>query len=266
MVQELEDFGALARCWKPFFMVRVRVALALREDDGWRLWYSYTAFLPEFPDNFEPVSVETRTVRAFRELVALPNEAAAELAIAEALERPGSVASDAWTAELAPTNPNLTFEYEALHLNRFAGPKRLPALTAQWHNSQYRPLTSTKQLDQELQLHESPFDGFADLANALNIPVGLDDLNKRRFSEFVVIPPIELLFNLANEPHSELTNGELSLVFKAHPEVSTARLRLGLTRRKKRRSTPGPSASPAAYLRVRLFGWRRRWPASSTTG
>jgi hypothetical protein len=228
MVQELDDFGALARCWKPFFAMRVRVALALREDDGWHLWYSYTAFLPAPPDNPEPLSVETRSVRAFREFVPLPNAASVELAIAEVLERPGFVASEAWTAELARTNPHLSFEYEALHLNRFAGPTRLPALTAQWHNSQYRPLTSTKELDQELQLHESPSDGFADLAIALNIPVGLDDLNKRRFSEFVLIPPIELLFHLASEPHSELTSGELSLVFKSHPEVSTDKLRLGV--------------------------------------
>ena len=34
MVEELEEFGALARGWQPFFVMRVRVALALREDDG----------------------------------------------------------------------------------------------------------------------------------------------------------------------------------------------------------------------------------------
>jgi hypothetical protein len=228
MVQELEEFGALARGWKPFFVMRARVALALRQDDGWHLWYSYTAFLPELPENPEPLSVETRSVRAFREFLPLPDAASAELAIAEVLESPGVVASKAWTAELAPTNPHLTFEYEPLHPNRFAGPKRLPALTAHWFNSQYRTLTSTKELDQELHLHESPFDGFADLAAALNIPVGLDDLNRRRVSEFVLIPPVELVFQLTSDPHSELTNGELALVFKAHPDVRADKLRLGV--------------------------------------
>jgi hypothetical protein len=228
MVQELEDFGTLARRWKPFFMMRTRVALAMREDDGWHLWYSYTAFLSELPANHEPLNVETRSVRAFRELMPLPNVGSAELAIAEVLEKPGAVGVGTWKADLAPSNPNLSFEYEPLHLNRFAGPKRLPALTAQWHNPNYRTLASTKELDQELQLHESPYDGFADLAAALNIPVGLDDLNRRRFSEFVLIPPVELLFHVASEPHSELTNGELSLVFKAHPEFPTDKLRLGL--------------------------------------
>ncbi len=52
MIQELDDFGALARGWKPFFVMRVRIVLALREDDGWHLWYSYTAFLPDPPDTF----------------------------------------------------------------------------------------------------------------------------------------------------------------------------------------------------------------------
>jgi hypothetical protein len=45
MVWEIENFGALARSWKPFFVMRVRIALAVREADGWHLWYSYTAFL-----------------------------------------------------------------------------------------------------------------------------------------------------------------------------------------------------------------------------
>jgi hypothetical protein len=228
MGREIEDFGALASRWKPYFVMRVRIALALREADGWRLWYSYTAFLTELPSNPETLSVETRSIRAVREFTPLPTATAAGLAISEVLEKPGFLNAEAWTADLAPTNPHPTFEYEPLHLSRFAGNSRLPALTAQWHNPHYQTLTSTRELDQELQLHESPYDGFADLAAALNIPVGLDDLNRRRFSEFVLIPPIELLFHLASEPHSELRDGELSLVLKAHPEVSTDKLKLGV--------------------------------------
>jgi hypothetical protein len=210
---------------------------------------------------------------------------AAGLAISEVLEKPGFLTTEAWTADLAPTNPHPTFEYEPLHLSRFAGNSRLPALTAQWHNPRYQTLTSTKELDQELQLHESPYDGFADLASALNVPVGLEDLNRRRFSEFVLIPPIELLFHLASEPHSELRDGELSLVLKAHPEVSTDKLKLGV---KAFKQAGGPdrltlssasiSRDDSGFLRVKHklpassvprcrpeFGWNSMWRVLQVT-
>jgi hypothetical protein len=228
MDQALEAFGRQAQKWKQYFAMRVRVALALREDDGWHLWYSYTAFLPELAELGEPLSVETKTVRAFREFLPLPDETSADRAVTEVLETPGTMRRGDWVAELAPSVNHLSFEYEALHLGRFAGPRRLPALTAHWHNQYYQTLTSTKQLDQELQLHETPFDGFADLASALNIPVGLDDLNRRRFSEFVLLSPVELIFDLNVRTHSELKHGELSLVLKAHPAVPTDTLRLGV--------------------------------------
>ena len=228
MGREIADFGALARSWQRFFVARVRIALVVREADGWHLWYSYTAFLTEPPDKPEPLSVETRSIRAIRDFTPLPTITEAELAISDILERPGFLTTERWTAGLAPTNPHLTFEFEPLHLSRFAGNSRLPALTAQWHNPHYQTLASTKELDQELELHESPYDGFADLASALNVPVGLDDLNRRRFSEFVLIPPVELQFHLAIEPRSELREGELSLVLKAHPQVSTDKLKLGV--------------------------------------
>jgi hypothetical protein len=228
MDQALEAFGRQAQSWKRYFALRVRVALALREDDAWHLWYSYTAFLPEIPEMLEPLRVETKTVRAFREFLPLPDETSAGQAVAEVLDNPGTVRSGDWVAELAPSVGHLSFEYEALHLGRLAGPKRLPALTAHWHNPNYRTLTTTKLLDQELQLHETPFDGFADLAAALNIPAGLDDLNKRRFSEFVLAPPVELMFDLNSKSHTELKNGELALILKAHPAIQTDRLRLGV--------------------------------------
>jgi len=228
MAREIEDFGALARSWQRFFAIRVRVALALREEDGWHLWYSYTAFLADLPSNPEPLSVETRSIRAIRDFTSLSTTTEAELAVSEMLEKPGVLTTAAWTADLAPSNPHLTFEYEPLHPSRLAGNSRLPALTAHWHNPQYQTLVSTKELDQELQLHESPYDGLADLTAALNIPVGLDDLNRRRFSEFVLIPPVELLFHLANDPHSELRDGELSVVLKAHPGVSTDKIKVGV--------------------------------------
>jgi hypothetical protein len=44
----------------------------------------------------------------------------------------------------------------------------------------------------------------------------------------VLVPPVELLFDLSSEPHSELSKGELSLVLKAHPALATDKLRLGV--------------------------------------
>ena len=95
--------------------------------------------------------------------------------------------------------------------------------------------------------------------------MGLEDLNRRRFSEFVLIPPIELLFHLASEPHSELRDGELSLVLKAHPEVSTDKLKLGV---KAFKQAGGPdrltlssasiSRDDSGFLRV-----KHKLPASS---
>ncbi len=45
----LRAFINQAESWKNFMKVRIRVALAVREDGAWSLWYSYTAFLPEVP-------------------------------------------------------------------------------------------------------------------------------------------------------------------------------------------------------------------------
>ena len=62
MDKALAAFGRQAQSWSPFFATRARIALALREDDGWHLWYSYTAFLPEVPTTFEKLDVRTDTV------------------------------------------------------------------------------------------------------------------------------------------------------------------------------------------------------------
>lgn len=228
MDQALATFGKQAQIWKPFFLVRARISLALREDDGWHLWYSYTAFLPEVPATYEKLDVRTNTIRACRELVPIEDASTADRMIAELLESPGRVSIDGLDVELAPSTLHLSFEYEPLHLNRFAGPSRLPSLTMYWGNQQYRTFAETKQLDQELQLHHTPFDGFADLAQAMVIPVSFDDLNKRRFSELVLLPPVALLFDLNSEPRSVLSNGELSLVLKAHPALEADQLRLGI--------------------------------------
>jgi hypothetical protein len=228
MDQALAAFGRQAQSWKRFFVARARIALALREDDGWHLWYSYTAFLPEVPKTYEKFVVRTDTVRAFRELLPIEDAAASERLIAELLESPGRVLIDDFNVELGPSTKHLSFEYEPLHLSRFAGASRLPALTADWFNQNYRTFAETKQLDQELQRHDTPYDGFSDLALALGIPVGFDDLNKRRFSEVVLLPPVGLLVDATDQPRSELSKGELSLVLKAHPALPAERLRVGV--------------------------------------
>jgi hypothetical protein len=226
----LKAFIAQAHAWQPYLKARVRVGLALFTDGEWTLWYSYTAFLPDVPDTVDTFSVETPSIRAFRDVTVLNDENAAAAAIADILTSPETMKTEAWTVNLAPTIKHLQFEYESLHLDRFAGPRRLPALTAYWGNSRYRTIQAgeTKRIDQELQLHKQPFDGFVDLALALNIPVGFDELNKRRFSEFVLISPVDLIWDVSKEPRSELRNGELSLVMQTQPALSPDKLRIGV--------------------------------------
>src|SRR4051812_1035164 len=130
MDQALEAFGQQARSWSPFFVARARVVLAMREDDGWHLWYSYTAYLRELPTTFEKCDVRTENVRAFREVVPFGDAVNAERTITELLQHPGRIDVDGSNLELGPTTQHLRFEYEPLHLSRFAGPSRLPALTA----------------------------------------------------------------------------------------------------------------------------------------
>jgi hypothetical protein len=226
----LNAFIEQAEAWKGYLKIRVRVVLAVHTQGQWGLWYSYTAFLPDIPENVvDTFRLETPSVRAFRDVLVLDDEKATS-AISEMRDAPHILKSDSWTAMLAPTSEHLTFEYESLHPQRFAGPKRLPSLTASWHNQNYVQMSPSevKAIDQELQLHEEPYDGFADLALALNVPVGFDELNKRRFAEVVLISPIELMSDPKTEPHSELTRGKLSLVLKAHPALTPDQLQLGI--------------------------------------
>jgi hypothetical protein len=149
--------------------------------------------LAEVPESIEELTVEPASVRAFRDLFVFQNVREVATAIAKILNAPEVMEADAWSAKLAPTAAHLSFEYESLHLDRFSGPKRLPALTASWLNQNYTTIkpAKAKLIDQELQLHREPFDGFVDLAAALNIPMALDDLNKRSVSEFVLASPVD---------------------------------------------------------------------------
>jgi hypothetical protein len=232
----LEQFVSQTRAWKDYFSARVRVALAVLDDGQWDLWYSYTAFLPEVPDSVEILNVHTDSVRAVRDIVILNNKEV-EAEIAELQEAPGYLKTEEWSARIG-LSPHLHFAYESLHPDRFSGPRRLPALTVSLFNTNYRPFSpmQLKKIDQELQLHEQPFDGIADLAQTLNLPVSFDELNKQRFSEYVLVSPVDLLFDLKTEPHSDLKNGELSLVLKGHPALPPNKLRLGV--RAFRQKTP----------------------------
>jgi len=228
MNQALAEFGQQALSWKAFFVGRARIVLAMREDDGWHLWYSYTAFLRELPQTFEKCDVRTENVRAFREVVPFLDSVEAERAIKELMQHPGRMLVDGENLELAPTSHHLSFDYEPLHLSRFAGPGRLPALTVYWNNQHYQPFVRTKELDQELQRYETPYDGFADLAGALGIPVGFDDLDKKRFSEVVLLTPGTLQVDASENPRSELSKGDLSLILKAHQEFAPEEVKFGI--------------------------------------
>jgi hypothetical protein len=226
----LRAFVAQASAWRSFIRSRVRVGLAVFIDGSWSVWHCYTAFLPDVPEKVDTFTLETASIRAFRDFLVFRDENDVDAAIAEIRGASEVVNAVRWSIKLAPTAGHLQFEYESLHPDRFAGPKRLPALTALWTNTNYRTLRAaeTKAIDQELQLHREPFDGFADLAVALNIPLGFDELNKRRVSEFVLISPVELLLDRSKEPYSDLKNGQLSLVLRAPPNLTPEKLRFGV--------------------------------------
>ncbi|MFY9958095.1 hypothetical protein [Bradyrhizobium sp.] len=156
----LKAFVAQARAWQPYLKARVRIGLAVFNDRAWSLLYSYTAFLPNVPDSVDTFTVETASIRAMRDVTVLNDENAAA-AIVEILASPEVMKAAAWTINLAPTIKHLQFEYESLHLDRFAGPKRLPALTARWSNPHYQTIqeSETKRIDQELQRMSSPLTG-----------------------------------------------------------------------------------------------------------
>jgi len=226
----LATFVAQASAWKVYLRACVRIALSVFTDGQWAIWYSYSAFLPEVPDHVDAFTVETNSIRAFREVLIFRDESEVDAVLSDLSDQPEIVRSIGWSASLAPTAKHLQFEYESLHPDRFAGPKRLPALTAHWTNPHYKTLTAAqvKLIDHELQLYREPYDGFGDLAAALNIPTGLDELNKRRFSEFVLISPVELLLDSSKDPCSQLRNGALSLVMAAPPALSPENLRVGV--------------------------------------
>jgi hypothetical protein len=136
--EALRAFLARAAKWGPYLKARVRVALAVFTNGDWSIWYSYTAFLPEVPEKVDAFTLETASIRAFRDLVVLHDEKDVEAAIAELRDTPELVEACGWSMKLAASAGALQFEYERVHPDRFAGPKRLPALTAQWTNDGYR--------------------------------------------------------------------------------------------------------------------------------
>src|SRR5579885_2982094 len=95
----LKEFVEQAEAWKAYFLVRVRVVLAVQTEGSWSLWFSYTAFLPEVPEHVETFSLETTSIRAFRDVLLLDKNGA-EAAINEIRDAPETLRSDTWTVKL----------------------------------------------------------------------------------------------------------------------------------------------------------------------
>ncbi len=130
----------------------------------WRL--EPLVFLHSFPsgsaESVDTFNLETSSIRAFRDIRVFDDDTSFLAALNEMRDGAELLKTDTWSAPLAPTMKHLTFEFESLHPERFSGPRRLPALTAAWHNQNYVTMSATrmKEIDQELQLHREPFDGF----------------------------------------------------------------------------------------------------------
>jgi hypothetical protein len=227
--EALEQFIQQVSRWRQFVKARIRVGLAVKTDGGWSAWYSYTAFLPDVPQKVDIFTLETASLRAYRDLLLFKDDQQLDAALAEMRDKPEEINGGGWHFKLSPHNDLLEVEYENLHPARFPGPKRLPAVTLRWTNESYRELSDEiKAIDQELQTYAEPFDGFVDLASTLSIPLGFDELNRRRVSETVLLPPVDLLYDRNTEPHSDLRGGVLSLVLRISPEVSPINLRFGI--------------------------------------
>jgi hypothetical protein len=62
------EFRALALSWAPFFRTQVQVALALKDNTRWHLCYVLTVFSTSVPNVVPSLSIQTKSIRAFRTL------------------------------------------------------------------------------------------------------------------------------------------------------------------------------------------------------
>jgi hypothetical protein len=183
-----DEFRQLATRWAPFIGRQIRSVLMVREGDAWNLLFANVAFIPEVPPGFEPLNIQTSSIRVLRDETPIADAASAQVALNHVLDGP-ALDIDGVRVPLARGNPNPEFEFEILHPQRFAGQLRFPALIATWLNPSPTIAPDLKVLDQELYRHSSPYDGFADVALTLHLPHSLEELHRRRLVEVLLMPP-----------------------------------------------------------------------------
>src|SRR5205085_835791 len=119
----------LAMSWAPFFRTQMQVALALQDHQGWHLRYSLTVFTSwTIPDVPSPLSIETRSVRAFRRLIPLDQSSAPNI-VEKALRDPATFRCDGWEACLK-NEDSTQLRYELAHrtASQVPQPKIFPTL------------------------------------------------------------------------------------------------------------------------------------------
>lgn len=254
-MDDREEFRQAAAALAPVVRAQIQVALALRSEHGWCLCYGYAAFLSHVPDRVNSFSVETNSVRAARRLVIFKDEREVLAAIEAALAEPNTMEFESWQGTFAPLGGiGTTYEYERLHLARFPGPRRLPALTATFQNHLTFP--SIKELDQELKAYSLPFDGVTDLLLEVGLPIPIDDLFNRHLRETVIIPPIDVLFDPAGALNSTFSNRQLLLVLTSHPNIDIAKIKFGV-KTFHRTNPPGRYALRSEEITVDQAGYIR---------
>src|SRR5262245_18939484 len=98
-------------------------------------------------------------------------------AIDAILGSPGEITfGNGWDSKFG-FKSGVSLEYEPLYLPRLPGPRRIPAFIARWNCE--APFLDIKKIDQELKSCSLPFDGLADLANAISVPNPVAELFQR---------------------------------------------------------------------------------------
>src|SRR5450755_3247963 len=110
--EALRAFVAQASTWRSYIRARVRVVLAVFTDGNWSVWHSYTAFMSEVPEKIDGFTLETASIRAFRDLRVFRDESDVDAAIAEIRDAPEVVKTAEWSLSLAPSAGHLQFDYE----------------------------------------------------------------------------------------------------------------------------------------------------------
>lgn len=246
----LMEFTQLADDWAPYYRVRVRIGLAVRDQSGnWQLLFALTYFSPERPLEYVPLDLETKSIRAIRQVTALQASESAT-AVEETISNPGAISFPQGLAKIASSGDDLNFQFERMHLANWAGPLRIPALTVLT-----QPLANLgafphlAELDHELITCETPYDSLAELLGELRISEQPQALFQTPNAQILLAPPASLKFSATVQEGSFLTNGSLSLLLSLHPNLDPVNLRLGL------KSFPKDSAVRRLSRRLDSLKW-----------